>query len=312
MSSSKDYRSLLLRRVSGLQANTLAARQALYERMRHALTNQLNSQNPKPTNSEIQNEHVALETAIRRIESENRNAAGAAPEESHHSAMASSDRRWAVTVTVCIFLFIAGTALGAIGHAMFIKEWLPDSRVLIGIAKSTSKNELTRELAGELIGDAIKNIVAVALVPSGQVGGPEFARLVAEGLVTGGCFRTQQPGVPSLERCDTRLTAKSQRYVPSRDQDVVRVNSLFDTWQLHCNCQRNLLIVSNFKFATVTGIASVNDNVKHVEYRVEVELTPVGTALTLNPPEIAVKLRTAVVQKYDDGWRVAVQLSGAR
>ncbi len=66
-----DYYPLIARAVSGLDANaTGESRRALYERARTALITQLRSVQPPLSESEITRERLALEEAIRKVESE--------------------------------------------------------------------------------------------------------------------------------------------------------------------------------------------------------------------------------------------------
>jgi hypothetical protein len=66
--SVKDYQSAIDRAVFESAANTLEARQALYERARTALTSQLNGQDLP--NSQIAREMRLLNAAIRSVEHE--------------------------------------------------------------------------------------------------------------------------------------------------------------------------------------------------------------------------------------------------
>lgn len=65
-----DYYPLIARAVAGLDNNTGENRRALYERARTALVNQLRSVDPPIEESDITRERLALEDAIRRLESE--------------------------------------------------------------------------------------------------------------------------------------------------------------------------------------------------------------------------------------------------
>jgi hypothetical protein len=65
-----DYLPLLSRAVSGLERNTGEARRSVYDRARQALLKQLRSMNPPLAESEITRERLALEEAIRRIETQ--------------------------------------------------------------------------------------------------------------------------------------------------------------------------------------------------------------------------------------------------
>jgi hypothetical protein len=65
-----DYLPLLTRAVSGLDRNTGEARRGVYDRARHALVNQLRAMNPPLAESEITRERLALEEAIRVIETQ--------------------------------------------------------------------------------------------------------------------------------------------------------------------------------------------------------------------------------------------------
>src|SRR5664280_2936174 len=65
-----DYHPLISRAVSGLDKNTGENRRALYERARSALVNQLRSVEPALDESDITRERLALEEAIRKVETE--------------------------------------------------------------------------------------------------------------------------------------------------------------------------------------------------------------------------------------------------
>src|SRR5207248_2352567 len=65
-----DYYPLIARIVAGLDSNTGEARRALYGRARAALCEQLRGVNPPLTDSQITQERLSLEAAIRRFEAE--------------------------------------------------------------------------------------------------------------------------------------------------------------------------------------------------------------------------------------------------
>jgi hypothetical protein len=65
-----DYHPLIARAVEGLAKNTGEARRALYERARAALVAQLRGVEPALSESEITKERLALEEAIRKVESD--------------------------------------------------------------------------------------------------------------------------------------------------------------------------------------------------------------------------------------------------
>ena len=65
-----DYHPLIARAVAGLENNTGENRRALYERARTALVAQLRSITPALNESDITRERLALEDAIRKVESE--------------------------------------------------------------------------------------------------------------------------------------------------------------------------------------------------------------------------------------------------
>ncbi|HEY1474928.1 MAG TPA: hypothetical protein VGF53_12690 [Pseudolabrys sp.] len=65
-----DYHPLIARAVNGLDKSTGENRRALYERARNALVNQLRSVEPALDESDITRERLALEEAIRKVESE--------------------------------------------------------------------------------------------------------------------------------------------------------------------------------------------------------------------------------------------------
>jgi len=72
-----DYQPLLARAIGGLERNTGEARRAIYDRARQALLNQLRAVNPPLSDPEITRERLALEDAIRKVETQ---AAQADPE----------------------------------------------------------------------------------------------------------------------------------------------------------------------------------------------------------------------------------------
>ena len=66
-----DYYPLIARAISGLDPNAPGeSRRALYERARAALIQQLRSVDPPLSESEITRERLALEEAVRKVESE--------------------------------------------------------------------------------------------------------------------------------------------------------------------------------------------------------------------------------------------------
>src|SRR5882762_3106918 len=65
-----DYRPLISRAVAGLEHNTGDNRRVLYERARAALMAQLRGVVPALNESELTRERLALEEAIRQVESE--------------------------------------------------------------------------------------------------------------------------------------------------------------------------------------------------------------------------------------------------
>lgn len=65
-----DYYSIIARAVSRLEHNTPATRQALFERIRIILMDQLSLRQPLPSSSEVERHRMALEGAIRSFESE--------------------------------------------------------------------------------------------------------------------------------------------------------------------------------------------------------------------------------------------------
>jgi len=65
-----DYQPLISRAVAGLDKNTGENRRALYERARKALVDQLRGVDPPLSETDITRERLALEEAIRRVETE--------------------------------------------------------------------------------------------------------------------------------------------------------------------------------------------------------------------------------------------------
>jgi hypothetical protein len=65
-----NYYPLIARAVAGLDLNTGDARRTLYERARTALVAQLRGVEPKLDDSEMTRERLALEEAIRKVETE--------------------------------------------------------------------------------------------------------------------------------------------------------------------------------------------------------------------------------------------------
>ncbi|MDF2618112.1 MAG: hypothetical protein K0S00_771 [Xanthobacteraceae bacterium] len=74
-----DYYPLLARAIGGLPDKSAEARKAVYERARRALTAQLRAVEPPLPEDDIEREQQALESAIRRIESDHGGTAPAAP-----------------------------------------------------------------------------------------------------------------------------------------------------------------------------------------------------------------------------------------
>jgi hypothetical protein len=72
-----DYQPLLVRAIGGLERNSGEARRAIYDRARQALLNQLRAVNPPLADPDITRERLALEDAIRKVETQ---AAQANPE----------------------------------------------------------------------------------------------------------------------------------------------------------------------------------------------------------------------------------------
>jgi hypothetical protein len=65
-----DYLPLIAKAIAGLEKNTGEARRALYDRARTALVAQLRGMNPPLSEADITRERLALEEAIRKVESE--------------------------------------------------------------------------------------------------------------------------------------------------------------------------------------------------------------------------------------------------
>ena len=65
-----DYYPLIARAVGGLDKNTGEIRRVLYDRARTALVGQLRSVDPPLNESDITRERLALEEAIRKVETE--------------------------------------------------------------------------------------------------------------------------------------------------------------------------------------------------------------------------------------------------
>lgn len=74
-----DYQPLISRAVAGLDQNTGENRRVLYERARAALVNQLRSVDPPLEEADITRERLALEEAIRKVETEAAKQAPAEP-----------------------------------------------------------------------------------------------------------------------------------------------------------------------------------------------------------------------------------------
>ncbi|MDX6807464.1 hypothetical protein [Terrihabitans rhizophilus] len=72
-----DYYPLLSRAVSGLDPNTSESRREVYERARAAIVKQLRSYDPPLSESDITRERLALEDAVRKVESDQRVAPAA-------------------------------------------------------------------------------------------------------------------------------------------------------------------------------------------------------------------------------------------
>jgi hypothetical protein len=65
-----DYQPLLARAIGGLERNSGEARRAIYDRARQALLNQLRAVNPPLADLDITRERLALEDAIRKVETQ--------------------------------------------------------------------------------------------------------------------------------------------------------------------------------------------------------------------------------------------------
>src|SRR5690349_1113973 len=65
-----DYYPLISRAVAGLERNTGENRRSLYERARNALLDQLRGVTPPLSETDITRERLALEEAIRKVESD--------------------------------------------------------------------------------------------------------------------------------------------------------------------------------------------------------------------------------------------------
>src|SRR5262245_4975521 len=83
-----DYYPLIARAVAGLENSTGEARRALYERARTALIAQLRSVEPALSESDITRERLALEEAVRKVESEAAQRAGIEPPRADPAAKA--------------------------------------------------------------------------------------------------------------------------------------------------------------------------------------------------------------------------------
>ncbi|HTB01341.1 MAG TPA: hypothetical protein VK804_12760 [Bradyrhizobium sp.] len=68
-----DYYSLLSRAVAGLESNTDEMRQALYQRVRTILVDNLRNQKPPVPGAEIERERLVLEEAIQKVEQKSAN-----------------------------------------------------------------------------------------------------------------------------------------------------------------------------------------------------------------------------------------------
>ena len=66
----KDYYPLLKRAVDGLAKSTAEARRSVYERARTVLSDQLHKMHPPPAAAEVPRELLALEEAVRKVETE--------------------------------------------------------------------------------------------------------------------------------------------------------------------------------------------------------------------------------------------------
>ena len=84
-----DYQPLLARAIGNLERNSGEARRAIYDRARQALLNQLRAVNPPLSDPQITRERLALEDAIRKVETE---AAQANPETARASRPAAAPR----------------------------------------------------------------------------------------------------------------------------------------------------------------------------------------------------------------------------
>jgi hypothetical protein len=87
-----DYYPLLARAISGLPENTGEARRTVYERARSALLAQLRGADPPLPDEEVTRERLALEEAVRRIESEYSAMAAAAAGGMRVGAVAQPER----------------------------------------------------------------------------------------------------------------------------------------------------------------------------------------------------------------------------
>jgi hypothetical protein len=85
-----DYQPLLARAIGNLERNTSEARRAVYDRARQALLNQLRAVTPPLSDPEITRERLALEDAIRKIETQ---AAQANPEPARASRIPAAAPR---------------------------------------------------------------------------------------------------------------------------------------------------------------------------------------------------------------------------
>lgn len=81
-----DYYPVLTRAIAGLDSNTGDSRRAVYDRARAALVAQLRGYSPPLSEAEITRERLALEECVRRIEAEQRAAAGEAARGQAHQA----------------------------------------------------------------------------------------------------------------------------------------------------------------------------------------------------------------------------------
>jgi hypothetical protein len=138
-----DYYPLIAKAVAGLDKNTGEIRRALYERARSALVGQLRSIDPPLNEGDITRERLALEEAIRKVETEASKRKPETPEETQSSLSDEGLRGFRAVVAEAENLGSATAEANRAAHE--VHEAIPADRPVAEEAPSHAEPELPLE-----------------------------------------------------------------------------------------------------------------------------------------------------------------------